>query len=154
MQYAIMKTVHILAVVLFLGNIITAVFWKLHGDFAGTLEARAQALDGVIKADRIFTLPSVALIVITGVWMALTLKISFLTTWILWALVLFGFSGACFSLFVGPLQKKLLANVRAGQAGNWNQAEYDRVSTAWKYWGLAATVTPLAVVFLMVAKPV
>ena len=30
--------------------------------------------------------------------------------------------------FVAPLQKKLLANVRAGLAGNWDEAEYRALS--------------------------
>ena len=50
------------------------------------------------------------------------------TTWILWSLILFGISGLAFQFFVAPLQKKLLANTRAGEAGTWNDAEYKRLS--------------------------
>jgi uncharacterized membrane protein len=154
MQYLLLKAAHILSVVLFLGNIITGVFWKFHGDKVGTLAARAQALEGVIRSDRWFTMPGVFAIIITGVWMALDAHLPLLgTKWILWSLILFGISGACFGAFVAPLQKKLLANVRDGISGNWNQSEYQRLSRAWELWGAVATLTPAIALFLMVTKP-
>jgi uncharacterized membrane protein len=155
MQYLLLKSLHILAVVLFLGNIITGVFWKAHGDRLGTLESRAQALDGVIRSDRWFTLPGVMAIILTGVALALTLGLPLLgTKWIAWSLVLFGISGATFSARVGPLQKKLLANVRAGMGGAWNESEYRALSRAWQAWGWLATGAPVIALALMVFKPV
>jgi uncharacterized membrane protein len=155
MQYFILKSLHILAVVLFLGNIVTGVFWKAHGDRAGTLAARAQALDGVIRSDRWFTLPGVMVIILTGVLLAMTLGLPLLSTrWIGWSLVLFGISGVVFSARVGPLQKKLLANVQAGMAGAWNESEYQSLSRAWQAWGWLATGAPVVALVLMVTKPV
>jgi len=155
MQYFILKALHIVSVVLFLGNIITGVFWKIHADRTGDLRARAQALDGIIQSDRVFTVPGVMLIIITGVWLAMTLHLPILgTKWILWALILFGLSGLAFAMFLGPLQKKLLANARAGLAGSWNEAEYRSLSKAWGIWGAIATAAPLVALFLMVLKPV
>ena len=44
MQYLLLKALHVLSVVLFLGNIITGVFWKMHADRSGDLRgARAGA---------------------------------------------------------------------------------------------------------------
>jgi uncharacterized membrane protein len=130
------------------------VFWKIHADRAGDLRARAQALDGIIQSDRLFTVPGVILIIITGVWLAMTMHLPILgTKWILWALILFGISGIAFSAFVGPLQKKLLANARAGLTGTWNETEYHVLSKAWGLWGAVATAAPLVALFLMVLKP-
>ena len=154
MLYLALKALHIVSVVLFLGNIITGVFWKVHADLTGDLRARAQALDGIIKSDRWFTVPGVLLIIATGVTLALMAGLPLLRTfWIGGSLALFGISGAAFGIFVGPLQKKLLANARAGLAGNWNQAGYDALSKSWAAWGLVATAAPLAALFLMVMKP-
>ena len=155
MPYLAIKALHIVSVVLFLGNIITGVFWKVHADLTGDLRARAQALDGIIKSDRWFTVPGVFLIIATGVTLALMAGFPMLSTfWIAGSLALFGVSGLAFGIAVGPLQKKKLANTRAGLAGNWNQAEYDRLSKSWALWGAVATVAPLIAVFLMVMKPV
>jgi phosphoenolpyruvate synthase/pyruvate phosphate dikinase len=62
-------------------------------------------------------------------------------------------SGAAFSIFVAPLQKKLLANTRAGLAGHWDEAQYHALSRSWTLWGAIATAAPLIAVFLVVIKP-
>ena len=154
MLYLALKSLHVVSVVLFLGNIITGVFWKMHADSSGTLSARVQALDGIIKSDRWFTIPGVLLIVATGVSLALIGHLPLLRTyWIATSIALFGVSGVAFSMFVGPLQKRLLANARAGLAGTWNEAEYHALSRSWTLWGTIATAAPLVAVFLMVMKP-
>ena len=95
-----------------------------------------------------------SLIIGTGVWMALDARLPMLRTpWILWSLVLFGISGALFGARVAPLQKKMLANVRAGIPGQWNEAEYHSLSRSWQLWGIIATGTPVIALFLMVLKP-
>jgi uncharacterized membrane protein len=150
----LLKSLHILSVVLFLGNIITGVFWKFHGDRVGTLASRAQALEGIITSDRWFTNPGVFLIIATGVALALTMGYPiFGTRWILWAIILFGIAGFAFGAFVAPLQKKLLANVRAGMSGVWNENEYAGLSRKWEIWGAVATLAPVIALFLMVMKP-
>ena len=154
MLYLALKAAHVLGVVLFLGNIITGVFWKVHADRAGTLPARAQALDGIIRADRWFTVPGVFLILVSGVWMALLADLPLLRTfWIAGSLALFGISGLAFGIAVGPLQKKLLANVRAGLAGSWDESQYQALSRSWGIWGVVATVAPVIALVLMVIKP-
>jgi uncharacterized membrane protein len=153
-MYLWLKALHVVSVALFLGNIITGVFWKWHADCSGELRARAQALEGIIRSDAVFTIPGVLLIIVTGVWMAIDAGLPLLRTdWILWSIVAFTVSGVTFAARVGPLQKKLLANTRAGLAGQWNQSEYQRMSQAWQGWGLVATAAPLLAVFLMVLKP-
>lgn len=155
MLYLVLKSLHVISVVLFLGNVITGFFWKRHADRGGDLRGREQALDGIIKADRIFTSPSVLLILSTGFALAWVGNLHVLKTpWILWSLVLFGIAGATFGIKVGPLQKKLLSNVRAGLAGQWNESEYQTLSSSWRFWGLVATGTPLVALILMVLKPV
>src|SRR3990170_2915385 len=98
MLYLALKALHIVSVVLFLGNIITGVFWKFHADRSGELRARAQALDGIIASDRWFTMPGVLIIIATGVAMSIIAGLPMMRTfWIGWSLVLFGISGAAFA---------------------------------------------------------
>jgi uncharacterized membrane protein len=154
MLYLALKSLHVISVVLFLGNIITGVFWKVHADLSSDLRVREQAILGLIRSDRIFTVPGVLLIIATGVGLALMANFPLLRTfWIAGSLVLFGISGLAFALKVGPLQKKLLANAKAGLAGTWNEAEYHALSKSWGIWGTIATAAPLVAVFLMVMKP-
>lgn len=154
MAYLLLKSLHVLGVVLFLGNVITAVFWKRHADRSGDLAVRAQVLAGIIASDRLFTLPTVGVIIVTGIANALLVHLPiFGTPWIAWGLGLFLLAGLVFSMRVGPLQKKLLSNVEAGRSGDWDRAAYEKLSREWLAWGWVATGAPLIVVFLMVFKP-
>jgi uncharacterized membrane protein len=153
--YLALKVLHILAVVLFLGNIITGVFWKSHGDRSGDPRIMAHTMDGIIRSDRWFTLPGVLFIVLFGVGAAMVAGLPILRTpWIWQSLVLFLISGAAFMAQVAPLQVRLrsLADQGAG-GGSWDQAGYHRLSRRWAFWGAVAVITPLLAVVLMVTKP-
>ena len=145
----IMKFLHIFFVILFLGNIIIAVFWKRHGDKSNNPAIIAYTLRGVIKADRLFTMPGVAGLLIFGFGAMGLMGYPFTTGWILWSLVLFVISGAAFMAKVVPIQKKLLA---IAEAPEFNNAEYEKLSKQWELWGSVATITPIIAAILMVLK--
>lgn len=154
--YLLLKTVHILAVVLFLGNIITGVFWKLHADRTGDARIVAHTIQGIIGADRIFTGPSVMLLTLAGVAAALVGGIPMLSTdWVLGGIVLLVVAGFSFGTQVGPLQRRMLKVARADAPGapmDW--ARYHALSKRWMIWGIIATAAPILAVILMVLKPV
>jgi uncharacterized membrane protein len=150
-----MKTLHVLAVVLFLGNIITGLFWKAHGDRTADPRIVAHTLEGIIRSDRWFTIPGVVLIILFGVAAAVIGRLPILGTgWIWQSIALFTVSGLAFMLRIAPLQRRLheLASVGVG-GGPWDQAAYQRLSRRWEFWGAVAIVTPLAALVLMVYKP-
>jgi uncharacterized membrane protein len=153
--YLALKMLHILAVVLFLGNITTGLFWKAHGDRSGDPRIMAHIIDGIIRSDRWFTLPGVLFIVIFGFGAAGVAGLPiFGTSWIWQSLALFIISGAAFMAQVAPLQVRLRAVALEGaRAGSLDQAEYRRLSRRWEFWGAVALVTPLLALVLMVAKP-
>ncbi len=155
MLYMVFKTLHLIAVVMFLGNITTGVFWKAHADRTRNPLLIAHALEGIIGSDRWFTLPGVALIVIGGVGAAIVGRLPILHTgWIFWGIVLFTISGLAFMFGVVPLQRRMAKLMRSGaQSGapDWNA--YEAISRAWAFWGLVALLAPLAALLLMVFKP-
>ena len=154
-MYLAIKTLHVLAVVLFLGNIITGLFWKAHGDRTADPRIIAHTLEGIIRSDRWFTIPGVVLIVGFGVAAAIIGRLPILGTgWIWQSIALFTVSGLAFMLQVAPLQRRLreLASVGLG-GGAWDQVAYHRLSRRWEFWGLVAVLTPLAALVLMVFKP-
>lgn len=154
-MYLALKACHILAVVLFLGNIITGLFWKAHGDRTGDPRIIAHTIDGIIRSDRWFTGPGVLLIVLFGVPAAAIGHYPLLgTAWIAWSIALFTVSGLAFLFQVGPLQLRLRALAATASAGGlWDAELYHRVSRRWEFWGIVATVTPLVALGLMVFKP-
>jgi uncharacterized membrane protein len=153
-MYLTLKLLHIFGVVLFLGNIITGVLWKTYADRSNDPRVIAYALEGLIAADRYFTVPGVGLILVTGISLVLTSGYSFLgTTWIWQALVLFAISGIVFMAFLAPLQRRMRDLAAQGARGAFDRVSYQRLSRQWAIWGSLATLTPLAALGLMVLKP-
>ena len=152
-MYLWLKMLHILAVVGFLGNIITGLFWHRHAARTRDPRLLAHTMDGIIRSDRVFTMPGVLTIIVTGVWSALVVGYPLLKTgWIFWSLVLFSISGLTFGLRVAPLQRELHA-LAAGKSGSFDYDRYHRVARRWEGWGAIALLSPVAALVLMVLKP-
>lgn len=147
------KLIHVLAVVLFLGNITTGVFWKANADRSRNPAVIANMLEGIIRADRLFTMPPIIFILIGGVGAAIGGNYPILGTgWIFWSIVLFTVSGFAFGSHVAPLQRKMLALVRSSSDSvDW--AAYRALSRQWEIWGAIALVSPAIAAVLMVMKP-
>lgn len=154
-MYLWLKLIHIVAVIAFLGNITTGLFWHAHA--ARTRDARilAHTMDGIIRSDRLFTIPGVLLIVGAGFAAAVSGGHPILGTgWILWTIVLFSISGLVFGIRVAPLQQKLRALATAGtNPAGFDYDGYHAVARRWEFWGAVALLTPVAGLFLMVLKP-
>jgi len=109
-MYQVLKLVHVVAVIIFLGNIITGLFWKAHADRTKDVRFIAHTMHGIIRSDRWFTIPGVIVITVAGVLAAIQAGLPILRTgWIFWSLVAFSVSGIVFAWRVAPLQKQILA---------------------------------------------
>lgn len=154
-MYLLLKLLHILAVIAFLGNISTGLFW--HAQVARSRDPTllAKIMSGIIRSDRLFTVPGVVGIIVSGVAMAMHAGYPILGTgWILWTLVLFSVSGLLFSLRVAPLQKRLLRVAEQGLASkSFDAAQYAALTRRWEIWGALSLATPFAGLALMVLKP-
>jgi len=154
-MYLWLKLVHVLAVVMFVGNIVTGVFWNKHAEKTRDPKLIAHTMDGVIKSDRLFTMPGVLVIIASGVLAGIQGGFPLLgTPWILWTLILFGISGAVFGMRLAPLQRQMRALAEAGaRSGAFDYVAYHRLSRQWDIWGWVATGTPLIGLAFMVLKP-
>ena len=153
-MYLGMKLLHIAAVIAFLGNILTGLFWHAHAARTRDPRLLAFTMDGIIRSDRLFTVPGVVVIIATGVLAAINGGFPILRTgWIAWTLLLFGTSGLIFMFLVAPMQRQLLALARAGSEAGFDCAAYQRLARRWEIWGAAALLTPAAGLVLMVLKP-
>ena len=154
-MYLWLKVIHVIAVVLFLGNIITGVFWHKHAERTRDPRLIAHTMAGVIRSDRLFTMPGVFIILASGIFAAIQAGLPLLGThWILWTIVMFAISGAVFMSRLAPLQRRMLAEAAtAAKSGAFDYAAYHRLSRQWDLWGAIATLTPLIGLALMVLKP-
>lgn len=155
-MYLLFKVVHILGVVAFLGNILTGLFWHGHAWRTGDPKLIAHTMSGIIRSDRVFTMPSVLVLIAAGVASAVIGRIPMLSTgWILWTLILFVGAGAVFGTRVAPLQRKMLELARAGETGAaFDRTQYSQLVRQWTLWGWIGFSLPLVGVALMVFKPV
>jgi uncharacterized membrane protein len=93
MTYSYLKLFHLIAVIIFLGNIFTGAFWMHIAIKTKDLKIIAHTMKGVIKSDRLFTIPGVIFITAGGFMTAIFGHIPILHTgWILWSLILFSIS--------------------------------------------------------------
>ena len=154
MEYAYLKLTHLIAVVMFLGNIITGLYWMRIATKTRDLKIISFTMRGIIKADRYFTIPGVLVITAGGFLAAIYGRLPILGTgWILWSIIMFSVSGLAFAFKVAPLQKKIynLSSGR-GDSGNFDWDKFDKMYLSWDVWGLVALLTPLAAFVMMTLK--
>lgn len=150
MSYLIWKLVHVLSVVVFLGNIVTGLFWAAHARRSREPGQIRATFHGIIKSDRWFTMPGVIGILVSGFAAAILGGMPVLRVgWIFWSLVLFALSGIIFGLRVAPLQKRI-HELASGQM-DWEA--FEALYRRWEIWGAVALATPLLAAVLMVLKP-
>jgi uncharacterized membrane protein len=154
-MYLWLKLLHVIAVIVFMGNISIGIFWKEIADRSRDPRIMAHTIRGIITADRIFTIPAIVVIVAAGVATALAEQIPILGTgWILWAIILFLISGLAF-IPVSRSQRELATIANEGvKSGTLDKARYEAISARWNFWGLVALIAPLGAVALMILKPV
>lgn len=152
MVYFSSVLIHVIAVIIFLGNITITPFWKLQAE---KIKDRLHILniwEGIIRSDRFFTMPGMIILLIFGIGAAAHLKVNFIDTgWIFWSIIMYIISGASFMVKMVPIQKKIVALAKDEARFGWD--EYRKLTKQWDIWGSLATITPWIAVILMVLKP-
>jgi uncharacterized membrane protein len=153
MVYLYLKLLHVLFVIMFLGNIMVGVFWKMYAQKSKDPDKIAFTFKGIIKADRIFTMPGVIGLAIFGLGAATYYDFPLLgTSWILWSIILLIISGIAFMAKLVPLQKQIAALASNKEKFTWE--EYHKLAMQWNIWGSIALLTPLIAAVLMILKPI
>src|SRR6266853_2129299 len=154
-MYLLFKLLHVASVIAFLGNITAGLFWHAHAARTRDPKLLAFTMDGIIRTDRLFTIPGVIGIIVSGFAAAIHGNFPILhTPWIFWTLVLFSVSGLIFTMRVVPLQRQMRALAESGaQSEAFDYARYHALALRWEIWGAAALLTPVGGLALMVLKP-
>ncbi len=153
MAYDVLKLLHVLGVVLLLGNVTVTSIWKLYAD--GTRDpvviAFAQRL--VTITDWFFTFWGILLLVIGGYGAAWIGGLDVLRDdWILWSEVLFALAGALWLFLLVPIQVKQARMAREFGRGTPIPDAYWRLGRLWIVWGLVATILLVAATWVMLRK--
>jgi uncharacterized membrane protein len=154
-MYTALKILHVAAVVIFLGNLVTGILWKMHADETEDPIIIRHTIAGLIRADRWFTIPSVVLILVGGFGAALVGGLPLIRTgWILAGIILFTISGGAYMARVAPLQRQMLQVARLGvESGRLDWDKYRALTRRWNLWGSIALIAPVLAMVAMIAKP-
>lgn len=146
--------VHVLGVIFLLGNAFTVTFWKLRADYSKELSLKLQTAKNIMLLDYIFTLPSIAMILLSGHLLADSKGYSvFAWNWLGISYGLFILSGVIWICALLPLQTQMIRQARLSCEQNAVTPEFAQASRNWNFYGILATVTPIASMILMVWKP-
>ena len=139
----------------FLGNVSTGLYWHVWAARTRDPALLAHTMAGIIRSDRLFTIPGVIAIIVSGTLAAVIANLPILRTpWIVWTLVLFSISGLAFMFKVAPLQRQMHALARGEpNAPAFDYTQYRALAIRWDVWGAVALLTPIAGMVLMVLKP-
>jgi len=151
--YLLLKTVHIIGAVLFLGNIIITGWWKSMANRTGHPEIIAFAQRQVTLTDFVFTAGGATLLFAAGMTNIILYDISMNTSWIAWGLGLFTLSGVIWGAILIPIQIKQAREAKQFTADTVISAQYWRRETLWYIFGITATILPLISMVFMVVKP-
>jgi len=142
--------IHIISAIIFVGNIITAAFWKLKAEFSGDETHINKTAKNIMVADYVFTLPSIISLLITGFLLAIKSNYSLdEINWLTISLALFAITGVIWITLLLPLQRKMIKY--SGE--EFNKIDYKKVSRTWDVIGTISTIIPILILYLMVAKP-
>ncbi|MFB7641934.1 DUF2269 family protein [Peribacillus butanolivorans] len=144
---------HIFGVVIFLGNIVTAAFWKVRADIKRDPGFIHNTVKNVLLADFIFTLPGLILIIVSGILMAVQSGYSIDTfNWLTLSLFLFALTGILWLAILIPIQRSMIRHSARSIDDGIISNEYQKVSRYWAIVGIAATLLPVVILYLMVTK--
>lgn len=145
---------HVLGAVLFIGNIITGVFWKVATDRTGEPQSIYRMSKFVMLADYVFTLPGIALLITFGHLLVEEAGYPLMEwNWLSLSYLLFIVSGVVWMVALVPLQRKMVRMSKIGVESGRIPESYYHYSRLWSGIGTFSILLPLITLFLMVVKP-
>jgi len=151
--YLWLKTIHILGVVLFLGNIIITGWWKVMADNTKNAQVIAFAQRQVTLTDYVFTAGGAAILLLAGFANVGIHQMSFSAKWLSQGLWMFVLSGIIWLVVLIPTQVKQAKMAREFSQSNVIPETYWKLCTRWNIYGAIAVLLPLINLYWMTFKP-
>jgi len=150
--YTILKFIHILAVIVFLGDIIVTAYWKWHADKTGNPVIAFFSQRLVILTDRVLLIPSIVVLMAAGYANAAQMGIAMIwSPGFLIAQILFALCGLIWFFALRPIQSRQLRIAQSLQtSGGDLSPEFFALSRSWFGWGLLTVILPLGSAYFMV----
>ena len=148
---------HISGAVVFLGNIVVTAAWMLMAERTRSISVIHFSAKAVIRADFLFTLPGVLLILMNGLVMVFAVwggrDTLYSISWISAALALFTASGVIWLSVLIPVQHHMVVFSDPAEYPDSLPPQFFSALHKWYLWGGLAIVLPIGSLYLMVNKP-
>lgn len=151
-SYLLLKTIHLVGVVLFIGNIVVTGWWKLMADLTRNPRIVGFAQRQVTLTDWVFTFGGVVLVAVGGIGNAALHDMPMTVSWLALGNGLFAASGIIWIAILIPLQIKLARLAKAFAQGGSIPPAYWRLEKLWGFFGVLATLLPLINIPVIVFK--
>lgn len=152
--FNIFKFVHILGVILLLGNITVTAVWKVFADRTRDAGIIAFGQRLVTGTDFGLTVPGIVLTMVGGYGAMIEAQYAFPgPLWLLWSQICFVLAGLIWLGVLIPIQVKQARLARAFNDAGDVTPQYRRLARQWLAWGLIATVPLVSALYLMIHKP-
>jgi uncharacterized membrane protein len=152
MLYLCLKAIHILGVVILIGNVTVTSVWKVFADRTNNPVVIAFAQRLVIGTDWSLTIAGIVLVMLGGYGMALLGRLDLLgAPWLFWGQLLFFASGVMWLGILVPVQAEQFRLSQSFDAGRIPE-RYKHLNRIWIIWGVLSTIPLVAAMFLMIVK--
>ena len=146
------KVVHVLAVVVLLGNLLMAPFWRKRLAMLDGAQARAVANRSVRVADLIFTLPGWVVVLATGIMLIMARGWHSPHGWLDLSLVLFLGWLVLWHVLVLRARKAMILQADEAAGGGQAPAELAQHERRWQLWSYVSAALVVLILILMVTQ--
>ncbi len=154
-NYLVFKWLHVLGVVMILGNVTVTAVWKVFADRSGDPRIVAFGQRLVTITDWSLTVGGIALTMIGGFGATAAAGIDpFGAYWLRLGEALFAVSGVIWIGILVPAQIRQARLARQFANGGVIPDAYRRDARRWIVWGIIATLPLIGALWVMIAKPV
>lgn len=153
-MYLSLKTAHLLSMVVLFGVGLGTAWYKWMADRSGRVAHIAATNRHVVLADWLFTTPTIFIQPLTGFALLWLVGIPWTEAWVLGSLVLYLLAGACWLPVVWLQMRMRELSGEAVRCASALPAQYWRYARTWFWLGVPAFSAMMAIVVLMVFKPV
>lgn len=153
MEYLVLKLIHIISSTVIFGTGVGSAFYMFVANRTKNISHIYFATKYVVIADFIFTTPAVLIQLITGIRLIEITEYSFTDSWIIWALALYFFAGACWLPVVWMQIVMRDMAMEAMESGKALPQRYWKFDMWWIILGSLAFPAVMVIFYLMVFKP-
>jgi uncharacterized membrane protein len=150
-MFELLKSLHVLGVVILLGNLLMAPFWRKRLALLADPQARAAANHSVRRADLLFTLPGWVITLATGI--VLSSKRGWQGGWLHTSLLLFLIWLVLWHVFTLRARKAMIAKADDAVASGHIPEDLAQHERQWARWSYLSALVTILILILMVAKP-